>query len=87
MKTLLLKFGILNENETVSITNCIVLIFVLILAFKMLFTGVVINTKVFDWTIAAPDIANTLPLLFSLMNYGHKRMVLTTNNVKEDPKV
>ena len=83
MKELFIKFGVLNENDTVSITNLVVFLFTGILAFKMLFAGVVFDTRVFDWTITSPDIANTLPLLFSLMNYGHKRMLTS----KEEPKV
>ena len=73
MKDFLSKVGIMNDDEKVSITNLIVFVFTGILAFKMLFTGVTIDTKLFDWKVEAPDIANTLPLLFSLMNYGHRR--------------
>lgn len=68
------KLGVLNENDTVSITNLVVIIFVSILAFKMLFAGVKIDTRLFDWEILSPDVANTLPLLFGLMNYGHRRL-------------
>ena len=74
MSKVLNTIGVLNDDNKVSLTNLIVIIFVTITAFKMLFTGVAIDTKLFDWKIEAPDVATTLPLLFSLLNYGHKRM-------------
>ena len=83
MNDIFKKLGVLNENDSVSITNLVVIIFVSILAFKMLFTGVVIDTKLFDWKIESPDIANTLPLLFGLLNYGHKRMTLNPPTKEE----
>ena len=84
MNDLFKKLGVLNENDSVSITNLVVIIFVSILAFKMLFTGVVIDTRLFDWKIESPDIANTLPLLFGLLNSGHKRMTLNATTKREE---
>lgn len=74
MKDMLNTLGILNDNQKVSITNLAVMIFIAILGFKMMFSGVTVDTKLFDWKIESPDMANTLPLLFSLLNYGHKRL-------------
>lgn len=72
-----------NVDGNVSITNSVVLIFVFITAFKTLFSGVTLNFKYFDWKIEGLDIASTLPLLFGLTNYGHKRMTLA-NTVLTD---
>lgn len=74
MKNFLSTVGILNDDQKMSITNVIVIIFVTIIAFKMLFDGVKVDTKLFDWTITAPNISDTLPLLFSLINYSHRRI-------------
>lgn len=74
MKDLLNTIGVLNDDNKVSLTNLIVIIFVTITAFKMLFAGVIIDTRLFDWKVESPDVATTLPLLFSLLNYGHKRL-------------
>jgi hypothetical protein len=72
-----------NNGET-SLTNLVVIIFVLLTAFKMLFAGVVINHTFFTWKIDSPDTASTLPMLFSLLNYSHRRMTMAnaspTNN-------
>lgn len=92
MNNLFKKLGLINDDEKMSITNSIVIIFVLILAFKMLFAGVIIYTKLFDWKILEPDVASTLPLLFGLLNYGHRRFQQNlndsnnTNQTKEETK-
>lgn len=86
MKDLLKTLGVLNDDQKISITNLAVMVFIAILGFKMLFTGVTIDTKLFDWKIESPDMANTLPLLFSLLNYGHRRLETnksTTQTVEE----
>lgn len=72
-----------SNNGSLSITNCVVVIFCFITAFKTLFSGVVIDFKYFDWKIEGLDMASTLPLLFSLTNYSHKRMVIA-NTVQSD---
>lgn len=86
MSKVLNTIGVLNDDNKVSLTNLIVIIFVTITAFKMLFTGVVVDTRLFDWKIEAPDVATTLPLLFSLLNYGHRRLEQnkTTQEGKND---
>jgi hypothetical protein len=79
MKATLLKFflylGINNEDDQISITNCTVLVFCGICAFRSFFPGLVIKTMYFTWTVQSMDVAGTLPMLFSLLNYGHKRTV------------
>jgi hypothetical protein len=77
VKDLLMKLGFLNEDEKISITNTIVIIFVSITAFKLLFCGMTINTKFFTWKIESLDISSSLPLLFGLLNYGHKRQEIS----------
>lgn len=72
--TVLSKLGFLGEDGNVSLTNCIVYIFVLITAFKILFSGMIIDWRIIHWRVESVDVSATLPLLFSLMNYGHKRM-------------
>lgn len=75
MKDFLIKIGFLNDDECVSITNIIVIIFTTITAFRALFAGVIIDTHFFDWKVQELDISSTLPLLFSLLNYSHKRQI------------
>ena len=85
LKSFLLTFGVLNENESVSITNLAVYLFLFITAFKAMFAGVVIDLKYIDWKIESLDVSSTLPLLFSLINYGHKReQTIKFNQVKEE---
>lgn len=74
-------FGFLDNNRRLSITNTAVIIFISICAIRMLFVGVKIQTAYFMWDIQAVDMESTLPLLFSLINYGHKRI---ENNKKGD---
>jgi hypothetical protein len=65
----------LDSRSKLSITNVAVYTFLFITAFKALFSGVQINLSMFIWKVEGLDMAATLPLLFSLMNYGHKRQV------------
>lgn len=76
MKDLLLKLGVFNDNERVSITNVAVMVFIGICAFKSLFVGLEISTQYFKWKVEALDLNSNLPLLFSFLNYGHKRTEL-----------
>lgn len=75
---MLTKFGILNDDQKVSITNIAVYMFLFITAFKTLFSGADINIGSINWKIQALDMSETLPLLFSLLNYHGRRM--TNNN-------
>jgi len=74
MKDLLKSFNLLDSGDKVSLTNGIVVIFVLLTVFKTLFSGATISLSFFEWKIEGLDFNATLPLLFSLLNYGHKRM-------------
>jgi hypothetical protein len=71
-----LKFlNLLDKDANISITNTVVYVFVLITSFKLLFSGAVVHNSLFTWKVEAVDMSTSLPLLFSLLNYGHKRMV------------
>lgn len=72
-----------NKEGQLSITNGVVLIFVALTAFKTLFSGVEVHNQWFSWKIDGLDTASTLPLLFSLLNYGHRRSTLA-NTVQTD---
>lgn len=88
IKTVLDKLGFLSEDEKLSLTNVAVIIFVSITAFRCLFAGMTIHTGAINWTVNQIDIASTLPMLFSLLNYSHKRdqinkLTTNTSNDKE----
>lgn len=72
--------GFLNEQQQLSLTNITVLTFLFITAFKTLFAGSMITFHYLTWNITALDLSETLPLLFGLLNYMHKR---TTFNKEE----
>lgn len=74
---MLSQLGFINDDKKISITNVVVFVFVLITAFKELFSGLSLDLGFIQWKIEALDISSTLPLLFSLLNYGHKRITLT----------
>lgn len=68
-------FGFLSENQKLSLTNLAVIIFIVITSFKSLFGGLDITWGTWlVWKVQEVDIANTLPLLFSLINYNQKRV-------------
>jgi hypothetical protein len=75
LKRLLDNLGFLNQDEQLSLTNLAVMIFVGITAFRGLFGNAVFHYNDFVWTVQPIDFAATLPLLFSLANYSHKRMI------------
>jgi hypothetical protein len=76
LEKLFKKLGILNEDKNISITNVAVILFISICAFKSLFAGVEIETQYFSWKVEALDLNANLPLLFSFVNYGHRRKEL-----------
>jgi len=80
------KIGLLNDDGKVSLTNTIVYTFVFIAAFRSIFSGAEIHVSIINWKIQELNISDTLPLLFSLINYGHKRQVITTTATKADLK-
>lgn len=83
MKEFFRSFNLLDREDKVSLTNCIVVIFVLITAFKSLFSGMVISFNFVEWKIEGLDFNSALPLLFSLLNYGHKRMEINKLSLNE----
>jgi len=77
LNQVLSKVGMLSSDQQLSITNITVMIFVLITAIRSLFGGSTLHIGTFNWAIQTIDYSDTLPLLFSLLNYTHKRL---TNN-------
>lgn len=84
MKNVLKSLNILDARDKVSLTNSIVIIFVLVTIFKTLFSGLTISLSFAEWKIEGLDFNSTLPLLFSLLNYGHRRMELNKTPVKKE---
>lgn len=73
--------GILDDQQQMSITNITVIVFLSITAFRSLFGGLDINIHdQIKWTVQTIDFASTLPLLFALMNYSHRRMEMNKTN-------
>jgi hypothetical protein len=85
IKNSLDKLNFLDHEGKVSLTNITVALFVLIAAFRMLFGGSTFNVSSFAWNVQTINIADTLPVMFSLLNYGHKRQLINnqsgSNNV------
>ena len=73
LNTILSKLNFLSADNKISITNLTVAAFVAITAFRSLFGGSVMHIGAFEWNIQIEDYSTTLPLLFSLLNYSHKR--------------
>lgn len=67
--------GFLNDDQKLSLTNVAVIVFISITAFRALFGGALLTLSEFKWTVQEIDLASTLPMLFALLNYGHKRIV------------
>lgn len=79
IKSILDKLNLLDYEERLSLSNVTVAVFVLICALRMAFGGSTLNISTFAWNIQTINVADTLPVLFSLLNYSHKRM--TINNI------
>jgi hypothetical protein len=79
IKTILDKLNLLDYEERLSLSNVTVAIFVLICAVRMAFGGSTLTIGSFKWVIQTIDVSGTLPVLYGLLNYSHKRM--TTNQV------
>lgn len=76
IKSSLDKLSFLDDNERLSWSNLTVAVFVIITAFRSLFGGSdLVIAHLFDWKIQTVDMAATLPVLFSLANYAHKRNI------------
>lgn len=81
------KLNLLDSEQKLSLSNITVAIFVIICAFRMLFGGSTINIGTFKWSIQVIDTAGTLPVLFGLLNYANKRMVINkASNDEKDKK-
>lgn len=77
IKNSLDKLNFLDHEGKVSLTNITVALFVLICAIRMAFGGSTINICSFKWAIQTIDVSGTLPVLYGLLNYSHKRMSIT----------
>lgn len=76
IKTILEKLNFLDHEQRLSLSNITVAVFVLISAIRMLFGGSTLQIGGFSWSIQTIDIAGTLPVLYSLLNYSHKRQII-----------
>lgn len=77
----LAKLNLLDSEQRISLTNITVALFVVICAFRMTFGGSTLNISYFKWLIQPIDTSDTLPVLFSLFNYAHKRSI--NNNLEQ----
>lgn len=84
IKTILDKLNLLDYEERLSLSNITVAIFVLICAIRMAFGGSTLNISSFAWNIQNIDTSATLPVLFSLLNYSHKRMTINNQTSKDE---
>jgi len=88
IKTILDKLNLLDYEERLSLSNVTVAIFVLICAARMAFGGSILHLGSFTWNIQIIDVSDTLPVLFSLLNYSHKRMIINNETkTSTDEKV
>jgi hypothetical protein len=76
LNTILNKLNFISSDNKISITNLTVAVFVLITAFRSLFGGSTLQVHGFNWVIQTIDYSDTLPLLFGLLNYSHKRQMI-----------
>jgi hypothetical protein len=84
IKTILDKLNMLDEQERLSISNLTVAVFVIICAFRMAFGGSIFNVLSFQWNVQVINVSDTLPVLFGLLNYSHKRHI--NNQASNDEK-
>lgn len=75
LKLALDKLSFLSDDEKLSLTNITVIIFVGITAFRTLFAGLQTHIPGIQWSVQAIDLPSVLPMLFSLLNYAHRRQV------------
>ncbi len=76
LNSILSKLNFLDAQSRISLTNITVAVFVLITAFRSLFGGSTLQVHGFNWIIQTIDYSDTLPLLFGLLNYSHKRQII-----------
>lgn len=84
IKTILDKLSLLDSQERISISNITVAAFVLICAFRMAFGGSELNISTFQWKIQTIDVSGTLPVLYALLNYSHKRSIINTKSSNDE---
>lgn len=80
LKFYLDKLNFLDKDQRISLTNITVAAFVGICAVRMLLGGSSIDVHYFKWAVQPIDTAGTLPVLFSLLNYSHKRQMINNNS-------
>jgi hypothetical protein len=80
LNNILSKLNFLDSENRISLTNMTVAVFVLITAIRALFGGSTLNISTFAWKIQQIDLSATMPMLFSLLNYSHKRHVINKSN-------
>lgn len=78
------KLSFLNKDQTISLTNMTVIIFVSITAFRAAFGGSTIVINGFNWNIQPVDYASALTVLFGLWGYDRKRQAI--NKAIQDDK-
>lgn len=76
IKSILDKLNLLDYEEKLSLSNVTVAVFVLICAVRMAFGGSTLNIASFKWAIQPIDVSGTLPVLYGLLNYSHKRQLI-----------
>lgn len=80
----LLNFiNITNEDQKVSLTNIIVILFCGIVAFRTIFAGLDINLGLATWHVKDLDLASIIPMALGLLNYAHKRTLSNNNGDNE----
>ena len=80
------KLGFISEDNRISITNITVMVFVSITAIRALLGGSTLLIYGFSWQIQQVDMAATLPMLFALLGYSHKRYVNSNKNDNNNQK-
>ena len=87
LNNILDKSNFLDSKGRISLTNITVAVFMVITAVRALFGGSTLNISTFAWKIQQIDISATMPMLYSLLNYSHKRQQINqsqTINEKEN---
>jgi hypothetical protein len=83
INNMLAKLNFLDAENRISLTNITVALFVAICAFRMAFGGSIMHWGTFIYNIQNIDVSDTLPVMFSLLNYSHKRSVINNLNQTE----
>lgn len=73
------KFALIDDK---ALTNFTVVVFLIIVAFRTIFSGADLHISSFSYKVSDLDLSATLPLLFSLMNLGHARMTQPLTSIE-----